>query len=312
MKKFSRFISEAFDKPYEYDFKRKGKKTYQGKFTAGDNSLIVVNCDHYVPGNEWTVEFFRNGSQSVTGEGDAMRIFATVMKIIERFLKVENPYFVRFAAMKENEDKKDKQSREKLYSRLVKRFAGKMGYNSKENSASNGTEWELTRKPSENIGRPVKKMKKEAYEVLKNYAANQYITEAFDKPYPFKLRKFDDMEYEADARLPNGQDLEIQFSGTEFDHVTWDVIFTVGGSLLKTGGGDAMRIFATVIAAMEAFIKKEKPQEISFSAEKEGKGESSREKLYASLIKRFAGKMGYKVDTTREYTDSTVYHLKKR
>jgi hypothetical protein len=121
------------------------------------------------------------------------------------------------------------------------------------------------------------------------------------------------MEYEADVKLPNGRSLEIQFSGVEFDYVAWHVLFTVDNSISKTGGGDAMKIFATVIAAMEAFIKKVKPEEINFSADKEGvKGGSSREKLYSALIKRFASKMGYKIEIAQEYVDSTVYHLKRK
>ena len=142
---------------------------------------------------------------------------------------------------------------------------------------------------------------------------NQYISEAFDKPYPFRLKKIDDMEYEADVNLPDGRSLEIQFSGVEYDHIAWHVLFTVDYSILKTGEGDAMRIFATVIAAMQAFVKKVKPEEVTFSADKEGvKGGSSREKLYAALIKRFAGKMGYKVEIAQQYSDSTVYHLKRK
>ena len=146
MKTFNQFISDAFDKPYRYDFEKEPDGSYYGYFRAGDNSLITVMCEYYKPGNEWNIEFTRNGSQDVTGEGDAMRIFATVIKIIERFLKEENPYKVRFSALKDDEDKEGRQSREKLYSRLVKRFATKMGYRAKERPLSIGTEWELTRK----------------------------------------------------------------------------------------------------------------------------------------------------------------------
>ena len=121
-------------------------KTYYGYFRAGDNSLIQVMFYFYDP--DWSIEFSRNGSQSVTGEGDAMRIFATVIKVIEEFLKQEKPKKAVFSALKpsDKEDRKEKLSREKLYSRLVKRFASKMGYNARENSFSGGTEWHLTRK----------------------------------------------------------------------------------------------------------------------------------------------------------------------
>lgn len=146
MKSFNQFISEAFDKPYRYDFEKEPDGSYYGYFRVADGSLITVMCEYYKPSKEWNIEFTRNGSQDLTGEGDAMRIFATVIKIIERFLKEEKPDRVRFSALKDGEDDSEKQSREKLYSRMVKRFAGKMGYNAKERSLRIGTEWELTRK----------------------------------------------------------------------------------------------------------------------------------------------------------------------
>lgn len=155
MRSFSQYIAEAFDKPYKYDLEKEDEETYYGYFRTQDGSVIQVMFygeEHpkHRFSYEWNIEFQRNGSQQLTGQGDAMRIFATVIKVIEDFLKQESPKYASFSALKEIEDqdmgRAEKLSREKLYSRLVKRFASKLGYDTKENSFSSGTEWRLTRK----------------------------------------------------------------------------------------------------------------------------------------------------------------------
>lgn len=153
MKTFSQYIEESFDKPYKYTLSTTPFMEYYGSFKLDDGSLVEVmfeaneHADDYEH-TMWNIEFKRNGRQSETGEGDAMRIFATVIKMIEDFIKKENPKYILFSALKpaDREDRKEKQSREKLYSRLVKRFSGKLGYTARENTFSGGTEWHLTRK----------------------------------------------------------------------------------------------------------------------------------------------------------------------
>ena len=67
----------------------------------------------------------------VTGEGDAQRIFATVLSAIQQFIKKKHPDRVRFSADKEGDDDDDQygQSRTKLYNHLVQRYANSWGYN---------------------------------------------------------------------------------------------------------------------------------------------------------------------------------------
>ena len=89
----------------------------------------------------------------MTGEGDAMRIFATVINIIRDFTKSEKPQEMSFSAVKpewfeiEMGDKPNvKSSREKLYKRMVKRFAPSMGYNYEVDSRKGATDYRLVRK----------------------------------------------------------------------------------------------------------------------------------------------------------------------
>ena len=99
------------------------------------------------------------------------------------------------------------------------------------------------------------------------------------------------------------------------DESYWAVSFERDGRQDQTGEGDAMRIFATVIDILKDFTKKEKPQEVVFSAEKpawrmslphghpnRNKEMGSREKLYKKLVQRYAGRMGYKYTTQSDYS----------
>jgi hypothetical protein len=158
-------LTEAFDKPYKYSLKKKQSNFWIGKFDLPDGGDITV----YFEGMEWSdvemswgVKFQRtnpkrkNASMDITGEGDAMRVFATVIEIIKEFLKKEKPQELNFAAHKpewmtdlphDHPDKKgQKGSREKLYKKLVQRYAGRMGYKYSSTSSSSATEFSLVRK----------------------------------------------------------------------------------------------------------------------------------------------------------------------
>lgn len=126
------------------------------------------------------------------------------------------------------------------------------------------------------------------------------ISEAFDQPYPITWEDGDGT-YDALARLPDGHNLSINFnleSGEDYeDEEEWHVEFWRNNSLEVTGDGDAQRIFATVLVAIQEFIKKEDPARISFSASKEVEPEQnseSRSKLYDRLVQRYARSWGYK------------------
>lgn len=146
---------------------------------------------------------------------------------------------------------------------------------------------------------------------------SEYITEAFDKPYKYTLKKTSKEMYEAKVKLPDGSLLEIEMSGIDWgdNFISWTVSFARNDSMGVTGGGDQMRIFATVIDAVEKFVKKESPEEVRFTAEKtkgaKGDQKGSREKLYGRLIKRFAGKMGYESEEVTDSSDTTFYLRKK-
>lgn len=131
-------VAEAFDQPY----KSKWEKTEYGdvdvlaKLPDGSNLSIMFNQQQDNDGEAITqVEFYRNNSQEVTGEGDAQRIFATVLTAIQKYIKKYKPLRLTFSASKEIDMDADyvdakfnPESRAKLYDRLVQRYARAWGY----------------------------------------------------------------------------------------------------------------------------------------------------------------------------------------
>lgn len=141
------------------------------------------------------------------------------------------------------------------------------------------------------------------------------LDEAFDQPYPITWEEGDYDSQDALARLPDGHNLSINFNlesgGPEGMDEEWHVEFWRNNSLEVTGEGDAYRIFATVMVAIQEFIEKENPERISFSASKEvepGQNSQSRAKLYDRLVQRYARAWGYK-STRADRGDVVVYEL---
>ena len=149
-------LNEAFNRPYRYTKHRlfKGHTVY--RFVPDDKTEVdVIFKEDEISDDEsvWRVSFERNMRQDMTGEGDAMRIFATVIDIIKDFTKKEKPQEMTFSAVKpdwfeiELGDKPNViSSREKLYKRLVKRYASSMGYDYKVDPRKGATDFGLVRK----------------------------------------------------------------------------------------------------------------------------------------------------------------------
>jgi hypothetical protein len=134
------FVAEAFDQPYKGKWEKSdyGDVDVLAKLPDGTNLSIMFNHEG---DNEWQVEFYRDNSQEVTGQGDAQRIFATVLAAIQEFVKKYQPDVIKFSAEKSN----DSDSRSSLYDRLVSRFAQQLGYNDYSEEYMSSTMYELSR-----------------------------------------------------------------------------------------------------------------------------------------------------------------------
>jgi len=152
-------VAEAFDQPY----KTKSEKSEYGdvdmlaKLPDGSNLSIMFSRGDIVD-DIWGVEFYRNNSQEVTGEGDAQRIFATVLTAIQKFIKKYQPEKLFFSASKEPESdmaqpgaNANPESRAKLYDRLVQRYAKAWGYRAFRADTGTLVRYELSRLKKEDV-----------------------------------------------------------------------------------------------------------------------------------------------------------------
>jgi GNAT superfamily N-acetyltransferase len=136
-------VWEAFDNPY----KTKTEKSEYGdvdmlaKLPDGTNLSIMFNNQG---DDEWQVEFYRNNSQEVTGEGDAQRVFATVLTSMQKFIKKYKPWRLTFSANKDVQPGQNSESRAKLYNRLVQRYAAAWGYEEYAEDHGDQITYELT------------------------------------------------------------------------------------------------------------------------------------------------------------------------
>ena len=120
-------LSEAFDKPYAFNWQRGDHGDWDISVKLPDGSPLEIAFNHEGD-NVWQVAFDRGHSQELTGEGDAQRIFATVLTSIQQFIGKQNPDKLYFSASKDVEPGQNSESRAKLYERLVRRYASALGY----------------------------------------------------------------------------------------------------------------------------------------------------------------------------------------
>ena len=147
-------IDEAFDQPYKLKWEKSdyGDVDAIAKLPDGNYLSIMFNKGFNQDKEEaWSVEFFRNNSQEVTGEGDAQRVFATVLSAIQTFIKKYKPNKVIFSASKEVEDGQNSESRARLYDSLVQRYARAWGFKAFRADTGNKVIYELSRKQQEEV-----------------------------------------------------------------------------------------------------------------------------------------------------------------
>jgi GNAT superfamily N-acetyltransferase len=157
--KIKEIISEAFDQPYKGKWEKSdyGDVDLNVKLPDGTPLSIMFNVEHFNPEYDGEskevvqVEFYRNNSQDVTGEGDAQRIFATVLDAIQKYIKKYKPEQLSFSASKsldmdaDDVERFNPESRAKLYTRLVQRYAGVLGYQAQVDDNGDVVIYQLTR-----------------------------------------------------------------------------------------------------------------------------------------------------------------------
>jgi GNAT superfamily N-acetyltransferase len=157
-------------------------------------------------------------------------------------------------------------------------------------------------------------------EIRKKFT-NQNVSETFDQPYKGKWEKSDYGDVDLNTKLPDGTNLSIMFNNQQGEEVV-QVEFYRNNSQEVTGEGDAQRIFATVLDAIQKYIKKYKPQRLSFSASKATDptiyyepdqpqpNPESRAKLYDRLVQRYSKALGYRAFRA-DNGDIVIYELSR-
>ena len=142
-------LDEAFDQPYPMTWEKSEADDSMdalARLPDGSNLSIMFNMEYDEEGEEVIqVEFHRNNSQEVTGDGDAQRVFATVLAAIQQYIKEHKPKRLTFSASKEVEPDQNSESRAKLYDRLVIRYARTWGYRPLRADTGTIVRYELSR-----------------------------------------------------------------------------------------------------------------------------------------------------------------------
>jgi len=158
-------VNETFNKPYSITWEKSEYGDYDALATLEDGTHLSIMFEHTTP-YEVAVSFWRNNSQEVTGEGDAQRVFATVLSAIQQFLKQEQPANITFSAVKADDPSG---SRSKLYDKLVQRYASAWGYQSRSFDHDDKVEFELSK-----INKNVKEDETMQYAAEKTPPTNTY------------------------------------------------------------------------------------------------------------------------------------------
>ena len=134
-------LEEAFDQPYDIRWSTGEFGDVDAYAELDDDSgleIAFLDQQH----NSWMVEFTRDSSTEITGEGDAYKVFATVLTAMRQFIDKRKPAKLNFSAEK-NEDPTG--SRASLYDKLIKRYLGGTGYALTKQDYPDGATYTLTR-----------------------------------------------------------------------------------------------------------------------------------------------------------------------
>lgn len=149
MLSFTTFLNETFDSLYPVSRKNTSVIGWLNEivyeFRTDKDQLVKVKYNKLEKETIWGMEFKVNGIQNITGEGDALKIFSTVISTLKDFVKTESPAVILFTA--EKDPKTDSNSsRASLYTRLVKNISKEIGYSYTITPSDQKTTFELTKK----------------------------------------------------------------------------------------------------------------------------------------------------------------------
>jgi hypothetical protein len=133
-------VSEAFDQPYAVQWAKQNGDWHATADLDDGSELIVLFMAQ--GDNKWMVEFERDENMEITGEGDAPRVFATVLTAMRQFIAKKKPAMLNFSAEKEDDPTG---SRARLYDRMLQRYITGTGYDLTREDMPGGATYTLTK-----------------------------------------------------------------------------------------------------------------------------------------------------------------------
>lgn len=116
-------LTELFDKPYPYKLNIRSDGA-EAKIKLPDKTTLNVM---FLKGKtKWDMAFDRDGSFDAEDQGDQYKVLSTVVAVFMDFVNKVKPVKITFDA-----DKDSTGSRTDLYTRMLNRYADKMGYDFK-------------------------------------------------------------------------------------------------------------------------------------------------------------------------------------
>jgi hypothetical protein len=146
----AREFTEALNRPYylHWEHSTDGDVSAVAELPANEGHIHILfepHRDNKDGSVAWGVEFWRNDSQDITGEGDEFRVFATVLQAVFEFVAKYKPMNLSFQATKKVDQGQKPLSRANLYDTLVQRHARASGYRAFRADAGNNVHYELVR-----------------------------------------------------------------------------------------------------------------------------------------------------------------------
>ena len=146
----AREFTEALNRPYylHWEHSNDGDVSAVAELPANEGHIHILfepHRDNKDGSVAWEVEFWRNDSQDITGEGDEFRVFATVLQAVSEFVAKYKPMNLSFQATKKVDQGQKPLSRANLYDTLVQRHARASGYRAFRADAGNNVHYELVK-----------------------------------------------------------------------------------------------------------------------------------------------------------------------
>ena len=288
-------LSEAFDQPYAVQWAKQNGDWHATADLDDGSELVVLFMSQ--GDNQWMVEFERDENMEITGEGDAPRVFATVLTAMRQFIAKRKPAMLNFSAEKEDDPTG---SRARLYDRMVQRYITGTGYDLTRQDYPGGATYTLTQ-----IQKPVKQPKQEPA------VAEDQINELGNAPADYKPnRKRKNSLFHATVE---GHWVDVFFDRSEFNG-TLHITFTVNGdydapSQPTSASKSTVKILSTVLNVIKQklpeYIKKSRPPGISFTSKQDNRTSLYR-KYFVPVIQDILGAKW----THEEYPSMgmTVFH----